>query len=80
MVKYHVIMVDKPDSENKFSGVLQAIRYCKREEYMTMEYREVPEKDNIDITKKPEVEIHEIAVSNEELIGIRDFLNSLELD
>ena len=78
MVKYLVLMDDKPIGD--FSGVLQLLRYSKREEYLTMEYREVDELGNIDISEKPKVEVNEIAVNNEEIIKLRDFLNGLDLN
>ncbi len=79
-MKYAILLDDKPDDLNKFSGMLQLLRYSKREEHLSMEYRDVPEKDNIDITKKPKLEVYELAVSHKEMRNIRDFLNSLDLE
>jgi len=78
MVKYLVLLDDKPVDD--FSGVLQLLRYSRREEYLSMEYRDVPEKDNIDITEKPKTEVYELGVSHEEMRKVRDFLNSLDLE
>jgi len=75
-----VMMEDKPDDNNQFSGMIQLLRYSKREAYLSMEYRDVPEKDNIDITEKPKLEVYELGVNNEEIIKLRDFLNSLNLE
>lgn len=77
-MKYLLLMEDKPTES--YSGLLQYLRYSKREEYLTMEYWEVPSLEEIDITKKPKPEVYEVSVNKEELIKIRDFLNSLNLE
>jgi len=76
-MKYMVLLDDKPTES--FEGVLQLIRYSKREEYLTMEYREVPNLNDLNIHKKADFHFEEIAVNNEEMRRLRDFLNSLDL-
>lgn len=76
-MKYIVLLDDKPTES--FEGVLQVIRYSKREEYLTMEYRDVPKLSGLDIHEKIKVHFEEIAVNNEEIRKLRDFLNSLDL-
>lgn len=78
MVKYLVLMEDKPIGD--YSGVIQLLRYSKREEYLSMEYRDVPELENIDITQKPKTEVNEIAVNKKEIKALRNFLNKLDLE
>ena len=77
-MKYLVLFKDMPTQE--WDGTLQLIRYSKREEYLTMEYRDVPKLSELDIREKIKPQYEEIAVDNKSIKKLRDFLNSLDLE
>lgn len=80
-MKYLVLLEDFPTEE--YEGSLHSFRYSKREEYLTKEYREVKALNEKDITlksAKKNTHFEELACSNEEVIKIRDWLNTLDLE
>lgn len=80
MSKYLVLLEDFPTED--YEGVLSSLRYSKREEYLTLEHRDINSLADKDITKKTAKKnfvFEEIAVSIEEIIRIRDWLNTLDL-
>lgn len=74
-------MEDFPN--DKFSGVLELIRYSKKDQYLTIEHRYVNNLTEKNISREKaqkDFSYDEIAVNNKDIKKLRNFLNSLKLD
>ena len=76
MSKYCILNKDVEKGEFKEYNQITSLYFNKKQEYLTVEQKYYKEKDGVLIEKD---NIIELAVNNQELIKLRDFLNSLEL-